>query len=333
MTGYFGSMFQGVGGTMPGQGGNHFRPGFSGLVVIEAIKVQQSHRGGHTNVITEMRVLESNQAEKPVGSAASWVLNTQHQPWKGNYTWLLAACAGIDISNEAEVKRQITDQVAEFAVSPQQPMRGKVVRLQTEEITTQGKRQPFTKHIWKPVDQSVYQAQVHALLASAPVPAPGQQIPSSPQQPPAGFNLPQGTPQGQPPQGFGMPAAAAPQGFGGFAPPGGTPGYAPPATSAPAGYSPPGFAPPGGAPTYAPATSAPAGYAPPGAAGGFAPPGGFGGAPAAAPAHAAPPAMAMPPAAPAITDWTPNVNDPTGTWEWSPSTGKQRNKITGQIQG
>lgn len=31
------------------------------------------------------------------------------------------------------------------------------------------------------------------------------------------------------------------------------------------------------------------------------------------------------------TDWQPNGKDTSGVWEWSPSTGKQRNRQTGQI--
>lgn len=320
MTGYFGNIFSGVGQQMPGQGGNHFNPGFMGLVVVDAIKIQQSHKGGHNNVIVEVRILESNMPDKPVGGAGSWVLNTTHQPWKGNFTGFLAAASGISPNNEAQVKAQINEQVAEFAVGAQQPFRGRVLRLQTSQILTQGKRQPFTKHDWTPVDQAQYATQVQQLLSSATVATPGQQ------QPPAAFNVP-GVSQPQPaaaPPAFpgaaqAAPPAYAPQPQQPFASP--QAAFQPPAMSVPPSF--PGASTP---PAYSPpAQSAPLPFVPQAAPGGAAAFGvSFG-----APPVAAPPPVQAQPAGP--TDWIPNVNDTTGTWEWSPSTGKQRNKATGQI--
>lgn len=310
MSSYFGNMFAGVGEQMPGQGGNYLNPGHRYVAHVDNVIMKVSQKGGHQQLIVEMRILESNDPARPIGCAASWVLNTNHQPWKGNYTWFLAACAGIHISDEANVKKVITPQVAEFAVvqNPVSPLKGRIVAVQCETITTQGKKQPFTKHMWEPVDQAQWQPRAAQVLSAAPTPIPGQApgataYPSgagnSPQHPPAGFNLPQPT-AGAPsaPNPFGAPQAAP------------NPFVAqPPAATA-------GFP---GAPPAAAWGTAPPGQPPQPAANPF----GAGAMPFAA-APPAPPTAA--PAAPGPSDWRPNPNDPTGRWEWSPSTGQQRQR-------
>lgn len=199
--GYLGALFQGVGQVRPTLGGNYFSEGFSGVVVVDSLKGQNSQKTQVFQLIAEFRILESNMPEKhPVGGSASYIMSTDKAPWKGNYTGLLAAIWGIDPGNDEAVKANINEKVGEAAIDKSQPCRGRAVALSTSIGKKSGKGNPLTLHYWKPVEQERFAAQIPQVLSSPSV-AGKVEIPATSAPvgaPPAGFSIPGMSPPAAP---------------------------------------------------------------------------------------------------------------------------------------
>jgi hypothetical protein len=333
--------FNNLGRARPNMGGNYFDPNFSGLVVIDRLFGQVSQKTNAFQVICEMRILESNLLERhPVGGSGSFVISFDNVMAQANYTGLLCAALGIDPRDAAAREKNITPEVGEFAINPQNPMRARVLRLRTELKPTKKVNGVVTVHYWDPVDQAQYAEKAKQLLESPVVsgtqaPVTTQAAPQGFHQPPAGFQLPQGYQQAAP---AGFPQQAAPQ------------GYQPPQHAAPAGFqlpqgfpqqaAPAGYALPQGfpQPSVAPQQAAPQQTAP-------------AGLPAwltqQAPQQAAPPAQpgapwllqqapqqAAPAAVPAGAPWA-QPQPPQSAPEWGPLAGHptyEQNARTGEIR-
>jgi len=243
-------LFDGIGNAAIGQGGTYLKSGHNYLLEIVKCFMKQG-RKGDVFFIAEFMVHESDDLSIPPGFTASWTANfSQHDAALGNVLWLLGAANGIDVRDEARLKSEITTAVAEFAVSAQNPLKGRMVEVETHEIKTRA-GSPFTKHMWKPTTRTGSDAIRKAAAAAA----------ASPQQL-SGFSPPAAPP---------APAA--------FPPPGWTaPAFPPPGwTAHPANMgAPPPVAPPAPpAPMAAPPPPPPAPFPPPGWAAHPASPGWF----------------------------------------------------------
>jgi hypothetical protein len=206
MNGYLGNLFQGIGQVRPNLGGSYFSEGFSGVVVLDSLKGQNSQKTQVFQIIAEFRILETNMPEKhPVGGSSSFIMSTDKAPWKGNYTGLLAALWGIDPGNEEAVKTNITSTVGEAAIDKSQPCRGRAVMLTTSTGKKTQKGNPLTIHYWKPVDQARYGEQIQQVLSSPTVPGKVE-IPAASSAVPAGFTIPNAAPTPPP----ALPVAAPP---------------------------------------------------------------------------------------------------------------------------
>lgn len=260
--------------------------GFHGIVEIIHETVKNGFHGmAH---IAEMVVHESNHHEAPVGFRPSWTANFKQPNTLGNVMCHIGACYGIDPKQEAALRQAITEQVAEYAVSEHQPLRGKFVEVTTEEIDTKNGNK-FLLHRWAPTKKTFPSRINDAAVA-----------------PPSAQGAPQ-IPQGAPPV---MPGAFVPGAMpSAFAPPQlpGMPGGAPALPGAGAPALP-------GAPMLPAAPmsgqGAPPAFAPPGAPAAFAPPQ-LGGQ------QFAPPAMNLPPlpmTPPPVASAPPPIAFPPAGW-------------------
>lgn len=285
--------FDNIGNAVIGQGGTYLKPGHRYLVEVVKCLTKQG-RKGDLFFIAELLVHESSDQTLPPGFTASWTCNFKHDAAIGNVLWFLGAVNGIDVKDEARLKREITSQVAEFAVSPANPLAGRMVEVEVQAVKTRAGGD-FSKHVWHPTTlppNEAARSAARAKAAAAPPPPPlsGLAAPA--------FAPPPALPPAFPPPGW----AAHPS----------APGYYYQGTEVlseaqlRAKVAPPPPAPP--APPAAPAApaAAPAPWAPPSSL--------FGGAP---PAFGAPGLPPPPPAAP-LAPPAPKPFPPPG-WAAHPS--------------
>jgi len=157
------------------EGGNYLNPGQRYL--LENLKMEATFaRKGFPITITEWRVHESDDPKIRPGAQVSWVPNMMHELSLGNVMMMVAATSGkVDPNDKAAVKQNVTKEVLEYCAGPAQPLKGKMVEVVTEGITTKEKGQPFTKHRWIPTSKPPVQA---ILMGQIQAPAPQQ--PSAP---------------------------------------------------------------------------------------------------------------------------------------------------------
>jgi len=192
------------------EGGNYLNPGHRYLLEMMKMEAKYSRKGVPITV-TEWRVHESDDPKIRPGAQASWVPNMQHELSLGNVMMMVAATSGrIDPSDKAAVVAGVTRDTLELCASPEQPLKGRMVEVVTEGITTKEKGQPFTKHRWMITTKPPVQAVLQGLI-SPPMP----QQPSAPVTgaygPAAVFPAPgAGVPMGAPPAGGGLFGAPAP---------------------------------------------------------------------------------------------------------------------------
>lgn len=151
-------------------GGVYLNSGHRYRLKIERISFYDGRNGEF--LIHEFMIVESDDPTRPVGTGASWLVKYGTDMTFPNFKAFLAAANGIDPGDQAGIEREITDEVAELAVSEAQPLRGMLVDVSVVEVTTK-KGTPFSKHVWKPVsgqDKNPVREQVMA--AKAPPPPP-----------------------------------------------------------------------------------------------------------------------------------------------------------------
>ena len=163
-------LFDEIGNAAIGQGGNYLKGGHNYLLEINQCLTKQG-RKGDLFFIAEFTIHESDDTSNPPGFTASWTANFKHDAALGNVLWFLGAANGIDVKDEAALKAQITTAVAEFAVSPANPLKGRMVEVETHEIKTKAGT-PFTKHLWKTTTRGPNEAVRRAAAAAAAPPSP-----------------------------------------------------------------------------------------------------------------------------------------------------------------
>jgi len=150
-------MFDGMDKAEVGQSRCYFLPG-EYLVQIKRVLYKDGRNGRF--YIVECLILESEQADRPRGTMASWLQKMSGNASEvalGAIKGFLAACYGVDPNNKAAVGDIFTDAqgqdvstaAAELSVSDENPMAGVVVRVRA----TQGQKKDggaFTYHDWSP---------------------------------------------------------------------------------------------------------------------------------------------------------------------------------------
>lgn len=246
-------VFDTIGNAAVGQGGNYLKSGHQYLVEVLRALMKRG-RQGEQFFIVELLIHESDDSTNPPGFRASWTVNMKHDASLGNIKWFLGACYGIPVADKTRLDTEITSQVAEFAVSEQNPLAGRLLEVAVHEVPTRAGGK-FSKHDWastmrqpNPAARAAASAR-EAAVSSTPVSVPQNFAPQKAWPPAA-------QPAYAPPQQAYAPSAQA------YAPPA-QPAYAPPAQQA--------YAPPLPAQAYAPPPIA----APPPPVAAVFPPGGW----------------------------------------------------------
>jgi len=265
-------VFDTIGNAAVGQGGNYLKSGHQYLVEVLRALMKRG-RQGEQFFIVELLIHESDDSTNPPGFRASWTVNMKHDASLGNIKWFLGACYGIPVADKQRLDTEITSQVAEFAVSEQNPLAGRLLEVAVHEVPTRAGGK-FSKHDWASTTRQPNPA------ARAAASAREAAVSSTPVSVPQGFAPQKAWPPAAQPA-YAPPPAQA------YAPPPAQPAYAPPPAQ-------PAYAPP---PTYATAAPPVQAYAPP----------------PAQPAYAPPPVAAPPPPLPAVfppVGWTAHPNSP-----------------------
>jgi hypothetical protein len=190
------SCFAGIEQAQPGFGSNYLHPGHIYTLLVSGNKAAPSQKKrGVINFIGEFRVLEGTDPARPPGSQASYVCPTDKASSLGNWKAYMAAVCGLNPSDTDTVNREITQQLCEFVVGPQQPLSGKdkqsgrliIVRCTTEQVPTKQVGGVYTKHSFMPIlpgseDYNRLAAKAEQMLSSAPTPT----LAAAPQQAPQG---------------------------------------------------------------------------------------------------------------------------------------------------
>lgn len=240
-------MFRGIENAQMSRGGNWIQPG-KFVLMLDFLKVHINTVKNGEQFIAEFFVLYSTNPNQPAGSKVSWCASSWHPSAAGNIKAFFVSLLGIQ-------PQQVTEAGCAMAVSPQQPMQGKLVLAEAYNKKTQKTGSDFTAINWGNADASWQQRAVELVKTLGIALTPKDQInqppaqpqsfgggqmqqpyPQQPAAPQGGF---QGAPQGFPQQPFpqqqaqpqGFPQQPAPQGFpqmgqplsGGFGPPTGFP--------------------------------------------------------------------------------------------------------------
>jgi len=115
-------------------------------IEIEAVKMITS-RKEVACFIVEGTALESSNPERPIGTKGSWVVALNKDPAAGNIKAFFQAVTGRDDYTAEE-----WDELADDAISDDNPLQGYKVKLQVVTIQTKNNT-PFSKHIWSSVEQ------------------------------------------------------------------------------------------------------------------------------------------------------------------------------------
>ncbi len=142
--------FDGIGKAQVNQGGNYPLPGIYPLLYVNAVKKIVSQNTQDTMVIVELDILESKVPDRAVGSSMSWIVNLKHQPALGNLKGFLATAMSVEPD-------MVDSAGADYAVSAENPLKGRLMRCEAIEITTKNKGNPFTKCKWLPIEPEVQQ--------------------------------------------------------------------------------------------------------------------------------------------------------------------------------
>ena len=235
-------MFQGIEQAQMTRGGNWIQPGKFVLMVDYMKTVMNAVKRGE-QFIAEFFVLYSTNPNQPAGSKVAWCASSWHPSAAGNIKAFFVSLLGIK-------PEQVTQPGCDMAVSPQQPMQGKLILAEAYNKKTQKTGNDFTAVNWGTADAAWTQRAAELVKTLGIALTPKDQINQpAPQQ---GFGGQQPYPQ----QGMQQPAPQ--QGW--PAAPGGAPQMSVP--------SPQGW-------LQQPAPQAPQGFTPAGAPVGFGPPAGF----------------------------------------------------------
>lgn len=147
-------LFKSIESAKVNQGGVYFNPG-KYLVEVIAVKTIKSRKNMDLYIV-ECEILDSDVADRPTGSRASWVVNLAQDAAMGNIKAFLAAANGIDPSDEDAVQREITEEVADLSYADENPVAGVKLGLQVTLVKTRAGTD-FSRHFW-----SVYEGEAAA---------------------------------------------------------------------------------------------------------------------------------------------------------------------------
>jgi hypothetical protein len=132
--------FDVIGKGQPSQRSNYIDAGVYPVLYCEQLKLITSKTTPDRFFIAEFTIIESKVASRPEGTVMSWVCNLRHPSSGGNVREFIAALANDSIE-------QVDAEVARYATSEKNPMRGRLIRLEATQVKTK-KGGDFTRCRW-----------------------------------------------------------------------------------------------------------------------------------------------------------------------------------------
>jgi hypothetical protein len=124
------------------EGGVYVLPGVY-MFEILACKAGET-RSGVPFFVVELKILESNNDDRPVGSECSWFVGLDKEPALGNIKQFVSAATGSPLD-------EVDEEAVELIVSKDNPLAGHVIHASAINIKTK-KGGDFTRVKWSPVD-------------------------------------------------------------------------------------------------------------------------------------------------------------------------------------
>lgn len=143
-------IFKQIAASKVSTGGVYFVPG-NYLVSVAKAFLMTSRKGSHLAIV-ECEILESDVAERPVGSRASWVVNMSQDAGPGNVKAFIAAAIGISPSDTNRVDAEVTEEFCAEAFGETNPLEGVKLKLQCSQVKTRAGTD-FTRHFWEPSEE------------------------------------------------------------------------------------------------------------------------------------------------------------------------------------
>lgn len=144
---------------------SYFEPGVYPILMLDVMKTTNS-RQGDLLFIAEFNIIKSDVPSRAPGSRAVWIANFRHDPTAGNVKQFMASLMLVSPD-------EIDADSAKFMCSESNPARGRLIRLEAVELTTDKngnpRSKPFTRHDWRPVPQEI-QEQAKELRVQAGFP-------------------------------------------------------------------------------------------------------------------------------------------------------------------
>ncbi len=139
-------LFSGIEDARLNQGGVYFLAGKYEVEVVRCLTM--TSRKKDDLFIVEALIHATSNSARPVGTKASWIVNFKQDAALGNIKSFIAACNGIPAHDEDRIRKEVTDDVCEYAVSDDNPLAGTRLSLSCTEIKTRAGT-PFTLHAWE----------------------------------------------------------------------------------------------------------------------------------------------------------------------------------------
>lgn len=147
-----------IGKGQPSNRSNYIEAGVYPVLYCEQLKLVTSKTSPDRFFIAEFTILESKVSSHPSGITMAWVCNLRHQSSGGNVREFIATLANDSIE-------QVDAEVARYATSEKNPMRGRLIRLEATQVKTK-KGGDFTRCKWVPISEDV-QKQAEEFRAKA----------------------------------------------------------------------------------------------------------------------------------------------------------------------
>lgn len=137
--------------------GNYVKPGFDGIVEMRRTIAKSTLKTGLAFIV-EMRALESNLTDHPVGSKLTWFqkMTDKTVAFPAVKAWV-AACLGLEAHQKEEIERDVSPHVKELMKQATDnpdanDFVGIKLRLRTTQVKTQ-KGLDFTRYDFSPTAQ------------------------------------------------------------------------------------------------------------------------------------------------------------------------------------
>jgi hypothetical protein len=117
-------------------------------VLILAVKEINSRGKGYA---VEFEILESTYDKNKPGSKASWYLDFMKQPEAAtrDFMFFVAACFGVDASDEDRVREVATDEMLDYVSDPSNPLAEYKLIMEVDTVAALTKNdKAFTRHYW-----------------------------------------------------------------------------------------------------------------------------------------------------------------------------------------